>query len=473
MGSTGFWPLTLRVAPMSNLREYDSPAVTSSRGAEVGTGAADRLSIAETVSALKALATRLEANPESQADSWESPPALESFGVDVAALVAGGPARVRRFAAAWDMVGAVAVDDERGVRRALRRMAKAGTPVRLPSLVDAADFWTAPPPQMDWVLPGVLPAGEVALLVGADGAGKSLVALELVLAVASAVPWACQAPDPGQPWSEPWLLPATSTPGRVLYIGGEDDRDEYKRRFRQIAAVLGLPAPRPGQIAVMALDAEPLQLMRAGRQQASPEETPAVDALRDLIIRSRPRLIVVDPLIMFHALSEVDPQHMDSLMRLFIRLARSVPGCALLAVHHAGQDAVRGSTDDHMLGRGSTALSAAVRVVLTLRRGTAQETAALQDLGLDPKLWRRLRGPKISRGPEREGVWMAFHGGVPVAEDPPIAATQVAGSASSHPRRTATSSTPRVVGISDRTRRRRLEWVDGHGPEEMNPDDAE
>ena len=480
--------------PMSKAQN-ESPALVSGGGA----GPAEALiqqtrhSIQDMASGLKALATRLDADEDGWADNWECPPGVEGLGIDLAGLVAAGPDQVRRFASALEVAGAVARSDERDVRRAIRRVQQNAPAVMLPPLIDAADFWAGPAPSVDWVLPGVLPAGEVALLVGSDGAGKSVLALELALAVALGVPWACRAPDPGQPWTEPWLLPA-STPGRVLYLGGEDDKDEYHRCTTHIAATLGLPAPGPAQLVMLPLDAQPLHLMRAGRQQATPEETPAADALRALIVQLKPRLIVLDPLIMFHALAENDPQHMDSVMRLIIRLARSVPGCAALMVHHAGQDAVRGGQDDHMLGRGSTGLGAAARAVFTVRKPTDRESSALEELGLDASLWRRLRGPKISRGPQKGSVWLSFHGRPLVAEDPPVASAPAAQGSTSRHRAGGSKTATRgrqagltVLGGTDDPNegradcpntpvgfpRSRLEWADDDAAEEVSPDGAE
>jgi hypothetical protein len=120
--------------------------------------------------------------------------------------------------------------------------------------------------------------------------------------------------------------------------------------------------------------------------------------------------------------------HMDSLARLLIRLARTVPGCAVVAVHHAGQDAARGGEDDHMLGRGSTALNAAARAVITVRKPTRVEAAALESEGYWPSAWRAVRGPKVSRSAELPVSWVILDGqGVPkFSANPPEPLEQVA-----------------------------------------------
>jgi hypothetical protein len=264
---------------------------------------------------LAALAAAREADQVS--DAWEPSPALAAFA-DPAALMSADPAALRQ--AATLIAGATGAirGDNRAAERAARRALLAQQAPTPPPLVDVAALLTTPAPPLDWVLPGVLPSGEVGLLVDTDGGGKSALLAELALAVAMGVPWA--APDPQQPG----LIPAP-TAGRVLYIAGEDDTAEYHRRFAAARATLRLPAPPAGQVCLWALESRPLHLMEAHRQAATPAETPAAAQLADVIRQISPRLVVLDPLIMLHGLSEADPQHMDSLMRLLIRLARASP----------------------------------------------------------------------------------------------------------------------------------------------------
>lgn len=91
---------------------------------------------------------------------------------------------------------------------------------KLPALVNAgALLESAPPPRVDFVLPG-LPAGQVGLLVGGDGAGKSGLALQIALSVACGIP-TCGG-----------VLAAPAGTGRVVMIMGEDDIDEFHRSLR-------------------------------------------------------------------------------------------------------------------------------------------------------------------------------------------------------------------------------------------------
>lgn len=248
-------------------------------------------------------------------------------------------------------------------------------------------------PPVDFVLPG-LPAGQAGLLVGADGAGKSNLALQFALAVACGIEVAGG------------LLPAPAATGRVLYIWGEDDIDEFHRRldaWLTVATGRGVD-PRKIRAGLANLDVHPLDgermpLMKAGRQDSEPRPTEHSSVLLEAM--QGVRLTVIDPMIMFHSLSEADNGHLDTFMRLLIRMARQSGGGSVLVVHHVGQDAMLNRRDDHQAGRAGTALACATRAVWVLRgMGEMEE----QETGIDPGYGRVCGGPKMSRGPKRPGV---------------------------------------------------------------------
>jgi RecA-family ATPase len=242
------------------------------------------------------------------------------------------------------------------------------------------------------------------VLSGSDGAGKSMLALQMAVAVACGLPVAGGA------------IPAPEATGRVVIISGEDDIDHIHRRLRTLRAAIAAEPGACGREAVqrydagmdrldlVALDGERMPLMRAGRQDDEPREcAEATDALVQACTGAR--LIIIDPLVMFHSIAEGDNGHMDHLARLLIRIARRIGG-ALLAVHHTGQDALLTARDDHQAGRGATAFASAARAVWVLRRLSQQERRAAEAERRNPLALRILRGPKVSRGPEQDGVLM-------------------------------------------------------------------
>ena len=87
----------------------------------------------------------------------------------------------------------------------------------------------APPPPLDFVLPGIL-AGTLGVLVSPGGAGKSMLALGLGACVAAG----------RSMWG---LLPADPEPGMVLVVSAEDPRPVLAHRLHAMAHVPGGGSP--------------------------------------------------------------------------------------------------------------------------------------------------------------------------------------------------------------------------------------
>jgi KaiC/GvpD/RAD55 family RecA-like ATPase len=90
-------------------------------------------------------------------------------------------------------------------------------PLTLTSLSDLLD---EPDEPIDWILENRIPAGGIVLLAAPPKAGKSTLARELALCVATGSPF----------------LGWSTTPGRVWYFAFQDKRKEIKRHFRRLGA---------------------------------------------------------------------------------------------------------------------------------------------------------------------------------------------------------------------------------------------
>lgn len=86
------------------------------------------------------------------------------------------------------------------------------------------------PAARPWVVDGIVPDGYVSLLYGDGGLGKSALAVHLALCVVTGQGFAGHA----------------VRPGRVLYVDGELDRDEFVRRAYAAARGMGLARPPKG-----------------------------------------------------------------------------------------------------------------------------------------------------------------------------------------------------------------------------------
>ena len=77
--------------------------------------------------------------------------------------------------------------------------------------VPVGEFSNGPEPE--WIIDGVLPRAELAVIYGESGCGKSFFTLDMVLAVARVVPWQAR----------------KTVQGKVVYICGESPGGFRKR----------------------------------------------------------------------------------------------------------------------------------------------------------------------------------------------------------------------------------------------------
>ncbi|OIQ86948.1 regulatory protein RepA [mine drainage metagenome] len=258
-------------------------------------------------------------------------------------------------------------------------------------------------PDQHFVL-GTLQPGDVGLLSGADGSGKSWVALAAGFSVARGksffggvfeVP-----PGPG---------------GKVLYIAVEDRYEDHGRRLQALARHVQTHesvyvTDDDDGLTVLALEGRRLPLVRStARGAAQPYVATDVgqawaEAIRDY------RLVILDPLRACHDLEESDGAGMDYLVRWLVTVAMTNQQVIML-IHHASQGAILDRRDDHHAGRGATDLPAGCRGVWTLRAPTPTEI----DSENERRDWRVLINGKASHAPEaqkrflRRGVGGVFH----------------------------------------------------------------
>jgi RecA-family ATPase len=90
-------------------------------------------------------------------------------------------------------------------------------------VVCPADWHGQPVPEREWFVPDLIPSRQVTILTGDGGVGKSLVALQVGTA-------ACLGVD---------TVGLSPKPCRVLYLGAEDESDEFHRRLADIVAAHG------------------------------------------------------------------------------------------------------------------------------------------------------------------------------------------------------------------------------------------
>ncbi|SEL86978.1 Primase C terminal 2 (PriCT-2) [Roseovarius azorensis] len=193
-------------------------------------------------------------------------------------------------------------------------------------------------PARNYVIKGLLGEGDIAAIVGAPGAGKSLLAPYLGFAVAQGAE----------------AFGRRTRQGRVFYVAAEDSHG-MRARVRALRDQLG--------------DADAFNLVE-GVSDLLSEGSEDLKALMVAVEDQRPALIVIDTLaVAFPGLEENDAKAMGTVVAVARRLARW--GAAVVLVHHATKDGSNG------LPRGHSILNGALDMNLYLKREDGTVTGML------------------------------------------------------------------------------------------------
>ena len=112
-------------------------------------------------------------------------------------------------------------EDDRHRAETVARAPAGSKPTELETINAASLAWKQVPRQ-HWLVEDIIPEGNVTLLSGDGATGKSLLALQLAVAVATGGHWFGFKPEPGG----------------ALYVSAEDEIEELHRRLARIAPKL-------------------------------------------------------------------------------------------------------------------------------------------------------------------------------------------------------------------------------------------
>jgi len=189
---------------------------------------------------------------------------------------------------------------------------------------------SAPPPEYEWLVDGVIARGDTTLLVGEPNVGKSWISLSLAVAMANG--------------DDTWIKWNMNHHGRVLYVDEENPHDVVYHRLRQ----LGLK----NYDNIRYLHRQGVRLDRR------------FDRFLDEAITYQPQLIVLDSLTRLHTQDENSAGAMAKLFNDSINVLTNETGAAVIVLHHTNKS---DSNSSYTKTRGSSDIGAAVDCGLEAR----------------------------------------------------------------------------------------------------------
>jgi AAA domain len=237
---------------------------------------------------------------------------------------------------------------------------KAGNAKRVLKLNWFEPFDVSKHPPRAWLFGRHYQRQTVSLTAGPGGMGKS--SLDLVEGISMAT---CRNLLGEQP--EEQL--------RVWFRNGDDPLEETMRRVAAICQHYGIPQEElQGHLCIMSGNEFPL---RVARGYTSLEiDTDLVRQISDAIGEKGIDLVIFDPLVTMHSVSEMDTGKMDAVIRLFAGIADEYD-CAIEVAHHVRKPAPGAAADYDVHDiRGVQAITDAVRAARILNRMNPKDAEA-------------------------------------------------------------------------------------------------
>jgi len=267
-----------------------------------------------------------------------------------------------------------------------------GRPIDLQALptIDPLRWDGEPVPERRWIVEGLVPEGQVTMLGGDGGLGKSLIAIQLLAACALGKSW----------------LGYPVRPCKAIGIFCEDDRDELHRRFADVLRHYGASFGDLESLTLLCRAGQDNLLMEFGDQWSAGEPTPFCTRIETLARDSGAELLALDSLHDFFGGNENARPQARQFVGSLRTIAMVMRGAVLLTAHPSLSGRNSGSGE-----AGSTAWNNAVRSRLYL-------TAPRQDDGDSPdRDYRELRTKKANYGASGNVLRLRWQDGVFGRED--------------------------------------------------------
>lgn len=263
-----------------------------------------------------------------------------------------------------------------------------------PSIVAAPYRWPDPAsiPRRQWLFGRWLLRGEVTAIFAPGGVGKSTLSTAIAVSLASGRDLLGQAP--------------LGKIGAWLY-NLEDAPDELDRQTAATCLRHGVDREECAN-RLFVNSGITMPLCTASEVNGDPAiNEKAFAELTETIRGQGIGVVIIDPLVSSHRVSEASNEAIDAIAKRWKRLAHET-GCAVVLVHHTRKLMGREATAED--GRGAVALRDAARVVLVMNKVTLSEAEAL---GVGPEVASSLvkvTMGKASRAPDAGTAWFKLEG---------------------------------------------------------------
>lgn len=236
--------------------------------------------------------------------------------------------------------------------------------------IDPTKWEGQPLPAREWEVEGWVPKGEVTLLYGDGGVGKSLLMQQYATCAAASLDW----------------LGQKTRATRVMGFFCEDDEEELHRRQHDINSALGITYSDLTNLRLLSRKYQDNLLAIWNRNTGEMQRQAVWKQLRDDAEDFRAGVIVVDTIADTYGGSEIDRTQVNSFVKSCLgQLAQEIGG-SVIALGHPSQSGKSSKTGTS----GSTAWNNAARSRLYLRRPE----------GADHGNIRELEGMKLNYGPK-------------------------------------------------------------------------
>jgi hypothetical protein len=238
--------------------------------------------------------------------------------------------------------------------------AKEGTPSSNRAIKASPFTWQDPQtiPPREWLYDRHYIRRYLSTTVAPGGVGKSALAIAEGLAMVT---------------GKNLLGELPVSPLRVWYWNGEDPADELQRRVAAACLQYEISPEDIGDRLFVNSGRETTIVIAQDDKSGLKIAHPVIEALRKEIIAKQIDVLIIDPFVSSHGVSENDNVKINAVLRQWAMLADTT-GCAIELVHHTRKpafgQAAEYSVDD---ARGAGAMIAAVRSARTLNLMTKDE----------------------------------------------------------------------------------------------------